>query len=102
MIFHASGSLKGKTTVDNGSATPCRDQASLAAQRDLLMRMDDPSFREAVRLAARADGYIQGEETALEQLHRHRCIQETTCSGIVEAHNRASKTVQAKAAIIRI
>ena len=100
MIYHQSGPLRGQVSVDNGTDLPHTVREGFRAQKRLLDRMNDPAFREAVRLAAKADPVLNGQETALERQYRHQIQPTTTDKGIIEGHNAASRIIGVKSAII--
>lgn len=103
MYYHDHGILHGKTTVDNGTDLQEADKGDFALQSELVDRYArDQKFREAVRLAARADGVIQGGETVIEQLHRHACDTDLTSRGIVAGHNLASRIMRVPMASIGV
>jgi hypothetical protein len=93
LIYHSSGSLQGKYTADSGGDLPPSVRASITLQRDLVMRMDEPAFAATVRLAARADSEIQGGETALEQIHRHRLVSDQVSSGLLAGTAAAGRVL---------
>jgi hypothetical protein len=101
LSFHESGHLKGQVTADNGADASQAEAAALTGQQHLLRRMDDPRFREAVRMAANADPALNGGETALEQCYRHQLSGDLTTRGVIAGHNAASRILRVRPAIIR-
>ena len=102
MNYIDHGHLKGKTVVDSGSTLTGSQRLTIIRQQRTLRRMDDPLFREAVRLAARADMSINGGETAIEQLHREEVQLSTTAKGAISMINRAAAVTGERSGIITL
>lgn len=99
--YHNSGILKGKTTVDNGGDLSRSVRETIHAQNRILRRFNsDHRFREAVRLAARADGVLNGAETAIEQVSRLQLMGDMTTRGAIEEQNAAARVTGNRGAII--
>lgn len=100
MNFIDHGPLNGKTTVDNSSALTPGQRLTIIRQQRTLKRMDDSRFRDAVRLASRADLVLRGQETALEQLHRESIQPSITARGAITEINKACRVTGNRSGII--